>query len=244
VCNPLQSSTRHRVLYPESTYCTGRHPHRECKVSLLARSFDHPGPSVPSFPQMTFAGFIGVVTTFVHLCCRCYFVLFPKGGAAQPSPFFGDGVHATEFATKCFPVLALALLAWGDGLGGNNAYRARMFAGFCFSVLGDALLLFDERDQEAGVWFIAGLVAFLFGHLCYIFALARGLDAADVIAPLPAILAVPCVLYGCTMYTFILPGLQVSNRPQESNPDRTSMVCSMVCSTAAVWWVGVGRVVG
>jgi len=46
----------------------------------------------------------------------------------------------------------------------HNTFRNFMVAGFIFSAAGDLLLMFVPLDEK---YFIFGLIAFLFAHICY-----------------------------------------------------------------------------
>ncbi len=86
------------------------------------------------------------------------------------------GVAAVSVLTGAFgPVwahwiakpLAILLLLLVGLAGRPGGYRTLIAAGLACSLAGDVLLLFPNL-------FLAGLVAFLFAHLCYIGALAPG----------------------------------------------------------------------
>lgn len=71
----------------------------------------------------------------------------------------------TYYLTK--PMVLLVLFFFyriQTGAVENKTFRNLMLAGFLFSALGDALLMFVEMGQP---YFIGGLVAFLIAHICY-----------------------------------------------------------------------------
>lgn len=84
-----------------------------------------------------------------------YFVVFIQ--ADQPSLF--------AMVLKCLPVLSLIafVLLHGMSLGEEYAYSRRILMGLVFSVIGDALLIWEEN-------FALGLGSFLVGLCCYISA--------------------------------------------------------------------------
>ena len=78
------------------------------------------------------------------------------------------GWRKIEVITKPLTLLILlvmfifSFLEWN----GTNLYPMLFVAvGLFFCLVGDVFLLFSDR------WFIAGLIAFLLGHICYILAL-------------------------------------------------------------------------
>jgi len=95
--------------------------------------------------------------------------------------------------------LATALLivaAWQRGLNRREAGFARLLvAGLAFSLAGDVALIFDR-------FFIAGLVAFLCAHLCYIALFRRGVPWLPSLSALAATL-----LAAVALYVFLFPGL-------------------------------------
>jgi uncharacterized membrane protein YhhN len=67
--------------------------------------------------------------------------------------------------SKPIPVLAMAL--WLGLLPGKGRYQQAVIAGLLLSALGDVLLSWSDET------FLPGLIAFLFGHVVYIFAFTR-----------------------------------------------------------------------
>jgi uncharacterized membrane protein YhhN len=75
------------------------------------------------------------------------------------------GLPALPFATKPLATLALIAFAWPRGRN-EPARRHWLLAGLWCSLAGDVALLWPQG-------FVAGLVAFLLGHLAYLVALTR-----------------------------------------------------------------------
>ena len=67
--------------------------------------------------------------------------------------------------SKLIPVLAMAL--WLALLPGKGRYQRAVIAGLLLSALGDLLLSWSDET------FLPGLIAFLLGHVVYIFAFTR-----------------------------------------------------------------------
>ena len=115
-----------------------------------------------------------------------------------------------DFAFK--PLATACVIAWA-ALGRSDDGRVKRWivVGLAFSLAGDVALLWPVEG------FLAGLVAFLLGHLCYLVALTRrvrflasppaygvwALVAASVLAGLwagvPAALRAPVLVYVCAL---------------------------------------------
>lgn len=132
-----------------------------------------------------------------------------------------------EYAAK--PAAIVALLAWlgvnSFGWGLWTPPLAWFAIGLVFSLAGDVLLLLPER------YFLAGLVAFLLGHIAYIF----GLNAAGWLWPTEALLAIPMVLIGGWLVWRIGRSLQITGRSRLKVPIvvYTAVISLMVVSAAA-----------
>lgn len=128
-----------------------------------------------------------------------YFILFIPTG--QPSFF--------AMVIKCLPVLCLIafVLLHGRTLGAETAYSRGILLGLLFSVLGDALLIWDDL-------FIHGLVSFLIAQVMYIYAFGFrpfNIYVATVVYSLAGLflcLLVPALHWpltiGVPVYTFLL----------------------------------------
>ena len=80
-------------------------------------------------------------------------------------------------------------------------YKILIIAGLLFSMTGDTLLMPPWNR------FVAGLIAFLVAHLCYIAAFA---SQTSTIAWWPLI---PLAIYGLIIYTFLTPSLDKMKVP-------------------------------
>jgi len=81
---------------------------------------------------------------------------------------------AKPAASAAFVGVGLLALATGDHGAAAAGYGHAIFAGLVLGAIGDVCLL--RRDRA---WFLAGLVAFLLGHLAYVAAIARLAPAGD-----------------------------------------------------------------
>jgi len=98
-------------------------------------------------------------------------------------------------------VLILVTALWG-GRAISPRYRRRIAAGMVFSLIGDVLLMLPQN------LFVAGLVAFLVGHLCFIAAFVD--DSRFAVRPL-ALLA--CVLVGAVNLALLWSSIPVALHP-------------------------------
>ena len=80
--------------------------------------------------------------------------------AADP----GQGWRWLHWSGKPLATALIFVLAWRARPAQSPRYRRRILAGIACSLLGDVLLMLP------GDLFVPGLVAFLFGHLCFIAA--------------------------------------------------------------------------
>lgn len=97
----------------------------------------------------------------------------------------------------CKPLAALAFVWLALALGAaESGYGRWLLAGLLLCMLGDLLLM--PQDKRS---FLAGLVAFLCGHLLYGIAFLQLGDSAAG----PAISALPCLLLLVLTYRWILP---------------------------------------
>jgi uncharacterized membrane protein YhhN len=69
-----------------------------------------------------------------------------------------------QFIFKPLTLLAIILLVYLNSSAPMNFYQMAVLAGLIFSLIGDVLLIRQDR------YFVQGLIAFLLGHLCYIAA--------------------------------------------------------------------------
>jgi len=111
--------------------------------------------------------------------------------------------HLVEFILK---PLTLALLIVAVGFGHLGDAKPAVLAALALGLIGDVALLFSPDDQSAesdlDPAFLAGLGAFLLGHIAYLVAFARhGLHGWQAVAGLlvvagAVVLAMPRVLQG------------------------------------------------
>ncbi len=101
------------------------------------------------------------------------------------------------------PLLLVPLIAM-TVITGNFSHKQTLFAALLFCWIGDILLLFAGRDT---MYFIMGLIAFLVGHLFYIFLFLRMIKTAGGKgrASFPALSII--LVYLIAFYTFMAPHL-------------------------------------
>ena len=89
--------------------------------------------------------------------------------------------------------------------GFRGAVRHYMLAALLFSWIGDIMLLFQER---AVIFFLLGLVSFLFAHVCFIIAFSKGLmsNRTSIIRSKPWLILL-FLGYGAGFFFFIRTGL-------------------------------------
>ncbi|MFO7678949.1 MAG: lysoplasmalogenase [Chloroflexota bacterium] len=94
-------------------------------------------------------------------------------------------------------IIGIALLGVSD----NALYKTLIIAGLVFSLGGDVFLMFPAK------YFIAGLVSFLIGHLCYIAAFATdgGFQLSWWLLPI--------AVYGVIIYRILYPHLGKMRAP-------------------------------
>lgn len=100
----------------------------------------------------------------------------------------------------CKPLAALAFVWLATALGATESdYGSWLLAGLLLCMLGDLLLM--PQDERC---FLAGLVAFLCGHLLYGVAFVQlGANPTGL-----AISALPCILLLVLTYRWILPNVE------------------------------------
>lgn len=85
-----------------------------------------------------------------------FFILFPKSKYKTADIFY--------LTFKCLPICSLILFILLNGInlrGFEYSYSRRILAGLAFSLLGDALLVYDHA------YFIHGVLAFGISHILY-----------------------------------------------------------------------------
>jgi uncharacterized membrane protein YhhN len=100
-------------------------------------------------------------------------------------PGLVDGWHVLHWVAKPLATLLILWTAWYAQPAVSVVYRRWISIGMLFSLVGDILLMLPVDA------FVAGLVAFLLGHLCFIRALV---DDTRFAARLLALLG--CLAYG------------------------------------------------
>lgn len=105
-------------------------------------------------------------------------------GGTFAAPGIMDGWHALHWIAKPLATLLILCKAWRAQPEVSAAYRRWITVGMLFSLAGDIFLMLP---MDA---FVAGLVAFLFGHLCFIRAFVTDTRFA----------ARPLALLGCLAY--------------------------------------------
>jgi len=107
------------------------------------------------------------------------------------------------WAAKPIAAAGFVAAAWANGALATP-YGTWILAGLALSWLGDVLLIPKTQPRA----FLAGLVAFLLGHVAYTIAFAvRGLDVATVLVALVAVLAL-----GLAALRWLLPHVSARMR--------------------------------
>jgi uncharacterized membrane protein YhhN len=90
-------------------------------------------------------------------------------GALLAGPVGVDGWRALHWLCKPLATVLILLLAWRAQPAVSMRYRRWISAGITCSLLGDVLLMLPP-DLIGADLFVPGLMAFLFGHLCFLTA--------------------------------------------------------------------------
>lgn len=138
------------------------------------------------------------------------------------------------------PGTLLALIAWVAVSGGLGGARLFLSLGLCFGLAGDILLMLPERLLPRRL--LAGLGAFLLGHVCYIAGLNQSLPPLEL-----AGLALLALLgfTGWSVYRRLAAGMQRTNRQALRVPVLVYTVVSCFMALSALltlvrpeWQVG------
>jgi uncharacterized membrane protein YhhN len=103
-----------------------------------------------------------------------------------------------EAAMACKPLASAAFVGVAVALGVRGAYGRRVLVGLCLAAGGDVALMLPGEGA-----FLAGLVLFLLGHLCYAWACAARARPRTW----PSLAAVPVVLVSAAAYAWLWPHL-------------------------------------
>ena len=129
-----------------------------------------------------------------------------------------------EYFAKPAAILALLAYLWLNGATtiGSGWALTWFSVGLIGSLAGDILLLLDER------FFVAGLVAFLLGHVAYIV----GLNLGGVLWPIEALLVIPVALVGGWLFRRVSAALLTSGHGKLRLPVAvyTAVISLMVVS--------------
>ncbi|MBP6430434.1 MAG: lysoplasmalogenase [Ferruginibacter sp.] len=122
------------------------------------------------------------------------------------------------------PLLLLSLITYFLS---NTKFITIVFLALVFSLLGDVLLIFQERNS---LYFIFGLVAFLIAHICYIIyflkikkqsgvskwnlliilgALVYGVSLVAILFPKLGDMQLPVIVYAATICTMLIAALHI-----------------------------------
>ncbi len=116
---------------------------------------------------------------FIAGCVAC--VLFLAGTVNA------EYVGRTELLRICKPLASVGFLLAAAGAGAfNSTFGTVIFVGLVFCLVGDVLLMWQAKGP-----FMAGIFAFLLGHVAYLFAFAmRGQHNIAAVVALVAVLPV------------------------------------------------------
>lgn len=117
------------------------------------------------------------------------------------------GHHSVIYITKplLMPVLGLWLF-FSTARHAPGFLRRTMLAGLAFSTIGDTLLLFAGGPSGA-LFFLLGLGAFLFAHLCYIGGYHSIASYKHGYVRLKPVIIVPFALFLCGFLWYLAPGM-------------------------------------
>ncbi|MEO8765964.1 MAG: lysoplasmalogenase [Ginsengibacter sp.] len=110
-------------------------------------------------------------------------------------------IEALVFYVK--PLLMLPLLI-GVSVSTNFRYKYILVIALAFSWAGDILLLFVFKNE---VYFILGLIAFLFAHISYIILFNKELNKANGKIDLKKASLIPITIYLVTLLSVLVPHL-------------------------------------
>ena len=123
--------------------------------------------------------------------------------------FASRGPRVGLYIFKPLATLSILAVAVGALPGEPAVYGALVVGGLVLSLAGDVALIFDGER-----WFLAGLVAFLAAHLCYVAAFLTRAHAAGVDEwVLPALAAALVGLYAAAVYATLRPKLGAMRVP-------------------------------
>ncbi len=105
------------------------------------------------------------------------------------------------------PLTSALFLLTGLARGPQSVYDGALLAGLVLCLAGDVLLIPKERK-----WFTAGLIAFLLGHIAYIFAFSRLIDLPRIHA-LHGVFMVGLAVFSMGVYIYFRPHLGQMARP-------------------------------
>jgi uncharacterized membrane protein YhhN len=125
---------------------------------------------------------------------------------------------------KPIPVLCMAVWVY---IGKKDSYDIQIFRGLVLCALGDLLLEVGEKT------FLAGVLAFLFGHLFYTSAFLKRTRVLGI----PY--ALPFALWGILVYLFLMPHLGSMTIPVGFY---IAVICTMMwrASILKMWSAGAG----
>lgn len=146
-------------------------------------------------------------------------LLFLAGAAAFIAFIVGLALDIFLLRIVSKPVPVLAMLAWVLWCAPADRYSRLIALGLFLSVFGDVFLEIGGENL-----FIAGLVAFLLGHLCY-----TGAYLTDTRAPMLR-RAVPFAAFGIGMFLFLRPNLEELAVPVAVY---MTVICTMMWRAAA-----------
>lgn len=107
----------------------------------------------------------------------------------------------------------------------HHPFGITVIVGLCLSALGDILLI----PRSTGLPFLAGLGAFLLGHVAYSVAFAvRGIDMSAV-----AIAAVPLIVFGVVVHRWLSP--DVPRLLQKPVVAYIVVICSMAALSVGTY---------
>ena len=129
-----------------------------------------------------------LLAPFLKTACIYFILDLPEGAPSL-----------TATVVKCLPIMALMMFVWAQGTQ-DNPYNTRILLGLGLSCVGDALLVWQQRDMA---FFLVGMLSFSCAQVAYMsafgfhpFGLKELLMTAAITVPTQAVVlaCVPTVL--------------------------------------------------
>lgn len=123
----------------------------------------------------------------------------------------GEKAELLVMITKPLLMLLLILFFFLATKGNQNIFRSLVLVALLFSLMGDVMLMFQERDPN---FFLGGLVSFLVAHIAYILAFRQiSTHYSPTLVQQKGWLLIPFLAYGVGFFILIKNGLGAMRIP-------------------------------